>query len=89
MPRRYRRYSNKNRDKYSVEQTNVITPTVTDWTEIAAPNESQQDSRQFAIDIVPAVDFEGMRKVKHITVSFAAQPNTSPVFYAIVYIPQG
>lgn len=89
MPRRYKRTFSKKRDKYSVEQTNVITPPVSDWIEIEAPNESQQNSRQFAIDIVPAVAFEGMRKVKHINVSFAAQPNTAAVFYAIVYIPQG
>ena len=90
MPGRRRMYYRKKSDKYSVEQTNVITPAIMNWTHIQAPNETQQDSLQFAVDVVPAVDFEGMRKVKHITVSFASTGNNStPIFYAIVYIPQG
>ena len=89
MPRRYKRYSKK-RDKYSIEQTNVISPAIMNWPRIEAPNETQQDSLQFPIDIVPPVSFEGMRKVKHITVSFASTGNNStPIYYAIVYIPQG
>ena len=38
--------------------------------------------------IVPATDLEGMRKIKHITISLTSSTD-APFRYAIVYVPQG
>ena len=41
--------------------------------------------------IVPATTLQGMRKVKHLTISMAdtAGINSNALFWAIVYVPQG
>ena len=65
------------RDKYSVEHNAFVLETN------AAGDAGQT--------VVPASTIQGMRKVKHLTVSMAA-PQASqpyPVFWAIVYVPQG
>ena len=88
--RYYKRLSN--RDKYSCEQTNFITPSTNSWNQVAPTGDNQQQSRQFAIDIIPPSLEQGMRKVKHLTISMAC-PNlgdfSNPLFYAIVFVPQG
>ena len=66
MVRRYRRRI-VNRDKYSVEQTAVTTPFISSWTTYEATSEFEQNSQQFQIPIVQPAEFQGMRKVKHLT----------------------
>lgn len=80
MPRRY--YSRKiyvNRDKYSIEQrAGQIT---TDANGVGS------------VVVVPPNVIQGMRKVKHLTISlggiYAQTNNASVVYYALVYVPQG
>ena len=66
------------RDKYSVEQS-AFTEVIT-------------ASNQQATLIVPPTATQGMRKVKHLTISVAttASASTSDYFYwALVYVPEG
>ena len=89
--RRYYKRSS-NRDKYSIEQTNFITPGTAEWNTVQASGQTQQASKQFAISIVPPVDEQGMRKIKHLTISMAnpeAANEACPLYYAIVFVPQG
>ena len=85
--RRYRRHFG-NKDKYSIEQTNIITPTPSNWPVVEPTDESEQTSYQYAISIIPPTDMEGVRKVKHLTISFSFNADT-PLYYSIVYVPQG
>ena len=65
------------RDKYSIQQRAVAA---------VAANQTS------AVDIVPATTTEGMRKVKHLTVSLtqiATSNAESNLFWALVYVPQG
>ena len=39
--------------------------------------------------IVPGTDVEGMRKIKHLTVSVASETNNGAFYWALVYVPQG
>lgn len=87
MPRRYRR-RHFNKDKYSVEQTNIVTPNITNWTQVAASSDFEQASYQFSIQVIPPVMTEGMRKVKHLVASFSNSADTL-LYYAIVFVPQG
>jgi len=73
-----RRYYRGNRDKYSVEQS--------------AGTMTIPAGQQLITTIVPDTGIGGMRKVKHLTVSCAAQEGTAGegvVFWALVYKPQG
>nr|QIR82148.1 hypothetical protein [unidentified] len=90
MVRRYRgRPRISNRDKYSVEHTVCVTPSSNDWTNVAA-TETTQASDQFHYTVVPPTTTEGMRKVKHITLSFSANGEAGPpLLYALVFVPQG
>ena len=91
MPRKYYKRTSK-KDKYSIEQTNFCTPAVNSWTQVLAENDSQQNSYQWNIDVVPSSDFQGMRKVKHITISLCNPGTTNenhPIIYNIIYVPQG
>lgn len=72
MPRYYKKKYFKSKDKYSVEQTA--------FQAALTPSEST------AVDIVPAVSTQGMRKVKHITVSASA---SGACWWALMYLPQG
>ena len=76
-------YYRGKRDKYSVEQTATVA--VVPAATATAPGQS-------GISVVPATSVEGMRKVKHITVSLA-MPGTgaapTSVYWALVYVPQG
>ena len=88
--RYYKLHSNK--DKYSIEQTNFNSPAVANWTQVPAANETQLDSLQWNIDVVPPTDFQGMRKIKHLTISLCnAGSNTESLalIYNIVFVPQG
>lgn len=81
MPRYYKRKSYRGaRDKYSVEQQagTLVVPAA---------------SQAYA-EVVPSTAIQGMRKVKHLTISVAANETGSPVsqgkaFWALVYVPQG
>ena len=90
MVRRYYRRTprSNNRDKYSVENTACTTPPTSSWTPVPASGDLTQASRQFPITIVPATDVQGMRKVKHLTISFSSEADTR-LFYALVYVPGG
>ena len=91
MPRRRYHRHFSNRDKYSIEQTAVRTPITNDWTQIEATSETSA-TIQFSIPIIPPIGTEGMRKVKHLTFTIsngAAAGETVPLFYALVYVPQG
>ena len=91
MPRKYYKRTYK-KDKYSIEQTNILTPAVTDWPLVETLDETRTNSRQFAIPIVPPAAFQGMRKVKHITFSICNSLNSTEniaLVYTIVYAPQG
>lgn len=79
MPRRYYyRRSYGGRDKYSVEQNTFRI-------------ELTQQSDQGNIVCVPATTIEGMRKVKHITISLAENSNggVGHIYWALVYVPAG
>lgn len=94
MPRRYFRRRSANRDKYSIEQTNIVTSATNAWPPVDIPetNPTLQNSVQYAIPVVQPIDTQGMRKVKHLTVSISNSGNISesiPVFYSIVFVPHG
>ena len=40
------------------------------------------------VEIVPGTDVEGMRKIKHLTVSVASETNNGAFYWALVYVPQ-
>ena len=83
MVRRYARRQNwrwSNRDKYSVETTAGS---------ISTPSTSTHGLYQSATLIVPPSTIQGMRKVKHITITLTDLKDTEEVFWAIVYVPQG
>ena len=89
MPYRKRYFRNRgNKDKYSIEQTNILAPYFNEWNTVEAASEFEQDSKQWAIQVCPPVEFQGMRKIKHITIS-ASCSSDNPVYYALVYVPQG
>ena len=81
MPKYYKkRYYRGSRDKYSVEQQ--------------AGELSVAASQQAYTVVVPDTGVQGMRKVKHLTVSAAANFSTAgdphvDMFWALVYVPQG
>lgn len=76
-----RRFYKGSKDKYSVEQHSFQQATAA--------------SGDLAVEVVPANALQGMRKVKHLTVSLTA-PNTgssvgniNALYWALVYVPQG
>ena len=75
--RPYKRPRYAKRDKYSVQQKAVEVSTV-------------NDTATSKVEIVPGTDVEGMRKVKHLTVTVAPETTDGANFYwALVYVPQG
>ena len=74
-------YNNfKNRDKYSVEQTSFT----------VNPSDTPQNNLYQAVTtIVPAITAQGMRKVKHLTVSLGCTSNIGLIYWALVYVPAG
>lgn len=89
MVRRYRRYRS-NRDKYSVEQTIINTPTSSLWTLYPA-TDALAATRQVSYPILPPApsDMQGMRKVKHFDITFTASTETQQYYYALVFVPAG
>ena len=77
MPYKKRRvYSTKSRDKYSVEQD--------------CGTMGVNAAGDGGVVIVPPTTIQGMRKVKHITISMAmTQTPNVYCFWAIVYVPAG
>ena len=78
MPRKYYRKTRANRDKYSVEQQ-------------AGRLDIPASSQAWAA-VVPDTAIQGMRKVKHLTVSLANESDASGAdysYWALVYVPQG
>ena len=78
MGKYVKKYRRGSRDKYSVEQQAGLV-------QVSA-------SGQVNIQVVPNTSIQGMRKVKHLTVSMAAQESgasTDLLFWALVYVPQG
>ena len=63
-------------DKYSIQQKAV---------ELATGSDEQTAKAE----IVPGSDIEGMRKIKHLTVSVASEADQGAFYWAIVYVPQG
>jgi len=78
MPYRrpYKRARYAKRDKYSIQQKAV---------EFATGS----DDATAKVEIVPGSDVEGMRKVKHLTVTVASERDAGAFYWAIVYVPQG
>ena len=91
MPRRYVKRLRYNKDKYSIEQTNFQSTTVGNWSVVSAPDEFTVDSFQYNTIITAPTDTQGMRKVKHLTLSIANVGTTDSnlLMYAIVYVPAG
>ena len=93
MVRRYRRRI-VNKDKYSIEQTVLATPSVETWSLIPADEQAEtRASRQYSVAILPPSDLQGMRKIKHLTFTISNNSHddatTPQLLYAIVYVPQG
>ena len=87
MPRRYRRRF-RNRDKYSVEQTIINTPNSSAW-ELFPSSGDLAATRQVSYSVLPPTEVQGMRKVKHFTLTFTATQDVQPYYYALVFVPAG
>ena len=78
-PYKRRHYRRGNRDKYSVEQT--------------AGNITLTSGQQTNIQVVSNSSIQGMRKVKHLTISVGGISgqgiDEGSCFWALVYVPQG
>lgn len=83
---KYRRRYRGSRDKYSVEQSAA---------QVVVPAAGASGAGQSGLVVVAPSDLQGMRKVKHVTVSLAhpsnasSTSNPSSVFWALVYVPAG
>ena len=78
MGRKYYKRSSRPKTKYSVEQS--------------AFTEAVTASNQSATLIVAPTAVQGMRKVKHLTVTLASQGSVAAaqdVYWALVYCPEG
>ena len=79
-------YRRGNRDKYSIEQC---------ASQVVVPAAGAQGPGQGGVVVVPPTDLQGMRKVKHLTVSLAqpglvtTQNGPTSVYWCLVYVPQG
>ena len=81
MPRRTLKYrAPRNRDKYSVEQTGL-------YFTIPA-SDPVNGLYQAASLVVPTSATQGMRKVKHLTVSLTPT-QTADIYWALVFVPEG
>ena len=89
MVRRFFRKRHTNRDRYSVEHTSVRTTTTDQWTQVQAIGDAAA-SFQTIHTIVAASEIQGMRKVKHITLTASnAQTSLNPLYFVLAYVPQG
>ena len=90
MPRRYGKRPRYNRDKYSFEQTNFLSPTEDNWTLVETEDEALSNSRQWYIPLINPTTINGMRKVKHLTITLSNYTSDANLlFYAIVFVPDG
>ena len=88
MPRKFRRsYRSSNRDKYSIENTTINPPNA--WISVTSEDPTFLPTDQFNISVVQPTDVQGMRKVKHFTLTFSADANEQTMWYALVYVPFG
>ena len=85
--RYYRRLPHNNRDKYSVEQTFINPPSTSNWFDVAGEGTIRIRTRQFTIPVINPSTDQGMRKVKHFTLTFNGIPDA--MAYALVYVPDG
>ena len=85
--RRFYRSKSANPDKYSVETQMFSTPPALNSWELVQ-TAGRQDTYQFVFTAVNSSTIQGMRKVKHITMTFSSNTQ-SPVAYALVYVPSG
>lgn len=55
--------------------------------------EITQGSQGLALNIIPAIDQQGVRKCKNFELSMVSEPwdgeDTAPLYWALVYVPQG
>ena len=76
MPKTYKKKFRGSRDKYSVEQTFI--------------NGTVSAATTTAVGVVPPTDLQGMRKVKHLTVTvLPATSSTTGIVWALFYLPAG
>ena len=76
--RQRRRYSKR---KYNIENRPLS---------FSAPNSMENSYYQNQIEIVPATTIEGVRQVARMTITLTEySDNNFPVFWALVYIPEG
>lgn len=87
MVRRYYKRRNVNRDKYSIESQMFQTPvTVAGWDAIVEAGRA--NTLQYAFNAVAADTTQGMRKVKHMQLTFSSN-SAAPIAYALVFVPAG
>ena len=70
-----------NKAKYSQETKSFVIAS----TSFAEHN----DLYQVAYEIVPDTSIQGTRKVKHIQISLTPSSGSAPMYWAIVYVPEG
>jgi len=88
MPKRFFRRRRGPQDKYSVEQTIINTPNSANWELLPAVG-NLAATRQVNYSILPPTDLQGMRKVKHFTLTFTSTVEVQPYYYALVFVPAG
>lgn len=78
---RYRRRRFYRKGKYNIENRPLS---------FQAPEATENNFFQNQIEIVPATTTEGVRQVARMTITLTTiNDNTRPVFWALVYIPEG
>ena len=88
MKRKYNKRNYNNRDKYSIEQTTFLTTSVANW--IGYQETGLIDTLQQWFPIVAPSEIQGMRKVKHLTISLSNAGNDAmPLWWCIQYVPAG
>ena len=80
-----RRYTKKN--KYNIETNPGIIPTAS-W---YSPATDEAFNFSYNETVVPSSEVEGVRKVKNLTISvaYASSSTQRPIFWALVYVPEG
>ena len=88
MPYRKKYYKRPlNPDKYSVETIMMQTPvTVAEWELVQ--ESGRADTLQYVFLAVPGNTVQGMRKVKHLQLTFSSN-SVAPIAYALVFVPAG
>ena len=68
------------RIKYSIENTGVA---------ISVGADKVNGLRQNGQVVVPATTVQGVRKIKHLTISLSGTTDTHEFYWALVYVPEG